>query len=199
MVGVGSTGRGALVLDLVGLGGDNGHTTMTTMNVRDSVPEDIAYLVELRQQLQAPDWWLEGWPRERDIAVIAQNEAGDCIGAAWCRRESVSQVIAGVSEGYRRQGVAETLLHALADRAAPLGVSVLHATVWNSNTGALRLAQKVGFVERSRIADRTELLWNVSDVAIQSGGVTLPRRARRFDGNRSPALGRRPPEPHLPL
>ncbi|MFL5797043.1 MAG: GNAT family N-acetyltransferase [Actinomycetota bacterium] len=187
------------MLDLVALGGDNGHTTMTTTSVRDSVPEDIAYLVELRQQLQAADWWLGGWPREGDIAVIATNEAGDRIGAAWCRRESVPQVVAGVSEDYRRQGVAETLLHALADRAAALGVSVLHATVWNSNTGALRLALKVGFVERSVVADRTELLWNLSDVAIQSGGVTLPRRARRFDGTRSPALGRSPPESHLPL
>jgi RimJ/RimL family protein N-acetyltransferase len=85
--------------------------------------------------------------------------------------------------------VAEALLHALADRAAALGVSALHATVWNSNTAALRLALKVGFVERSRVADRTELLWNVSDVGIQAGGVTLPRRARRSDGQGPPALG----------
>jgi hypothetical protein len=78
---------------------------MTTINVRDSVPEDTAYLVELRRQLRAADWWLEGRPREGDIAVIATNEEGDCIGAAWCRRESLPRVIAGVSEAYRRQGV----------------------------------------------------------------------------------------------
>jgi len=165
---------------------------MTTIKVRNSVPEDIACLVELRQQLQAADWWLEGWPREGDLAVIATNEAGDCIGAAWCHRETMPRVVAGVSEGYRRQGVAEALLHALADRAAALGVSVLHATVWDSNIAALRLAHKVGFVERSRVGDRTELLWNVSDVGIQSGGVSLPRRARVFDDNGPPPPGRKP-------
>jgi hypothetical protein len=77
------------VLDLVSLGRDNRRRPMTAINVRDSVPEDIAYLLELRQQVQSADWWLEGWPREGDIAVIATNEAGDCIGAAWCRRETI--------------------------------------------------------------------------------------------------------------
>lgn len=174
------------MLDLVMLAGDNGQTTMTNINVRDSVPEDIAYLVELRRQLRAAEWWLEGWPREGDIAVIATNEVGERIGGAWCRRESIPKVIAGVSESYRRRGVGEAVLHALADRATALGVSVLHATVWNSNAEALGLALKVGFVEHSRLADRTELLWNVSDVAIRAEGVKLPARARRSDSKGPP-------------
>jgi hypothetical protein len=69
---------------------------------------------------------------------------------------------------------------------------VLHATVWNWNAAALGLALKVGFVEHSRVADRTELLWNVSDVVIQAEGLTLPRRTRGVDGQGAPALGGKP-------
>lgn len=57
----------------------------------------------------------------------------------------------GVLDGYRRMGIAQKLIEAACKTAGSHGEKLLTLFVWENNTGALRLYQRLGFCELQRV------------------------------------------------
>ena len=106
--------------------------------------------------------YVEGWPREGDFGMVAEDETGP-IGAAWCRTFSpddpgfgyigpeIPELTIAVAPSRRGGGVGTALLDALINRARSNGVAVLSLSVEDGNE-AVRLYERVGF----RPAQRSE-------------------------------------------
>jgi RimJ/RimL family protein N-acetyltransferase len=98
-----------------------------------------------------------GWPRPGDVGVIAEDDAGEPLGAAWCRAfppedsgfgfvaAEVPEVSIGVVAAARGQGIGRRLLQALADEARRRGVGKLSLSVEVDNH-ARWLYADLGFV-----------------------------------------------------
>lgn len=101
--------------------------------------------------------YVDGWRRAGDLGVIAEDDEGEPIGAAWCRRfsaedpgygfvaEDVPEVCIGVVAQARGRGVGRALLKALIEDAARGGIERLSLSVESDNP-ALRLYEDLGFV-----------------------------------------------------
>ena len=84
-----------------------------------------------------PDFahYVEGWPRDGYVGVVAEDEHGEPVGAAWYRHlsdddpgygfidPSIPEVTIGVVARRRGQGVGRDLLEALAAEASRAGVT----------------------------------------------------------------------------
>jgi GNAT superfamily N-acetyltransferase len=139
--------------------------------LREARSEDLAFL---RQVLGwAANWrsneivgaviadpavsrYVDGFGRAGDEGVVADDEQGDPIGAAWYRYFSevepgfgfiaahIPEVAVAVAPGSRGRGVGTALLQALADRARREGLSALSLSVEEGNQ-AVRLYERIGF------------------------------------------------------
>jgi RimJ/RimL family protein N-acetyltransferase len=101
--------------------------------------------------------YVRNWPQPGDVGVIAEDEAGDPLGAAWCRAfpaddpgygfvsPEVPEVSIGVVATARGQGIGRRLLEALADEARRGGVGRLSLSVEVDNHARLLYAD-LGFV-----------------------------------------------------
>ncbi len=109
----------------------------------------------------------EGWPREGDIGVIAED-AGSCIGAAWLRRFSDDELLPAddpdipvlaiaVEAGHRGRGVGHALLGELLRAARACGVAEINLTTGLFNEAALRLYRAHGFQEVYRRGDAVKM------------------------------------------
>ena len=93
----------------------------------------------------------EGWGRESDLVVIAEDE-GRAIGAAYCRLmrgygyvdDDTPEVTIGVESSYRGRGIGGRLLDALADLAGRKGFERLSLSVEADNP-ARRLYERAGY------------------------------------------------------
>jgi ribosomal protein S18 acetylase RimI-like enzyme len=111
----------------------------------------------LDEALRAPHvaQWIEGWGRDGDLAVVAVDDDGAPVGAAWCRGmtswtygfvDAATPVVAiAVDEARRGRGIGTALLAALASAARNAGARALSLSVSRENP-ALRLYERVGFV-----------------------------------------------------
>jgi ribosomal protein S18 acetylase RimI-like enzyme len=137
--------------------------------------------------LAAPELlhYVEGWPRRDDRGVVAElsRHQGDLptgtpVGAAWLRYLTVDdpgygyvdddtpELIIGVEEPFRRQGVGRSLLSALAVDAQAADIEQISLGVERGN-GAVALYRDMGFETVSeRDGDRVMLL--------RLGGVSTP-------------------------
>ena len=107
--------------------------------------------------------YLSGWGRPGDTALIAEDETGARLGAAWYRLfsdeepgfgfvdTSTPELSIGVRADARGGGVGTRLLEALADRARADNFRALSLSVEVDNP-ALRLYERAGFrvIERSK-------------------------------------------------
>lgn len=121
-------------------------------------------LPPLAEALRAPHvaQWLDGWMRAGDRGVLAVDDDGTPLGAAWCRAlgpwtygyiDDATPVVAiGVDPAHRGRGIGTSLLAALADDARADGVRALSLSVGRANP-ALRLYERVGYV---RVVDEPE-------------------------------------------
>lgn len=112
----------------------------------------------LDEALRAPHvrQWLDGWGRDGDLAILAVDDDGAPIGAAWCRRfglatdgfvdDDTPVVAIAVEPAHRGRGVGTALLAALAEAARAAGVRALSLAVSRRNP-ALRLYQRMGYVD----------------------------------------------------
>ena len=102
--------------------------------------------------------YVDGWPRPGDGGVVAVDDDGTPIGAAWWRRftaddpgygfvdEATPEVAIGVEAPWRGRGVGEALLRAPRQAARDHGIARLSLSVERDNP-ARRLYERLGYVE----------------------------------------------------
>jgi ribosomal protein S18 acetylase RimI-like enzyme len=100
--------------------------------------------------------YIEGWGRPGDAGVIAEDEDGVPLGAAWYRRftqaehgygflaPEVPELTVAVAPQNRGRGVGTALLEALVERAEAEGAPALSLSVEDDNP-ALRLYERLRF------------------------------------------------------
>jgi ribosomal protein S18 acetylase RimI-like enzyme len=105
--------------------------------------------------------YVEGWPREGDAGVIAEDEEGRPIGAAWFRlfdprdpgygfvAGDIPEVSIGVLSGRRGGGIGDTLLTELENEARRRGLRRLSLSVEIANR-ARNLYRRHGYREVAR-------------------------------------------------
>ena len=100
--------------------------------------------------------YVVGWPRPGDFGVIAENDSGEPVGAAWCRLFSaghpgygfisrdVPEVSIGVVAPARNSGVGRSLMAGLIDEARRRNIERLSLSVEVDNF-AKHLYASLGF------------------------------------------------------
>jgi ribosomal protein S18 acetylase RimI-like enzyme len=144
------------------------------MRLRPAALDDAPFLVRMLHEacLWNPEWerwpieeimtddhlrrYIEVWGREGDAAVIATDEAGRRVGAAWYRLFSeeepgygfvdsrTPELSIAVLPEWRRRGVGRALLNALKERAKSEGFPALSLSVSTENP-AVSLYERLGF------------------------------------------------------
>jgi [ribosomal protein S18]-alanine N-acetyltransferase len=108
--------------------------------------------------------YVEGWGRAGDVGLIAEDEAGARVGAAWYRlftddehgygflSPSIPEITIGVSRAVRGRGIGTTLLAALIECARQSGHPALSLSVEEDNP-AVRLYERLGFLRVGQVAN----------------------------------------------
>lgn len=150
---------------------------MSTFTLRPAAPSDGAFLADM--VVEAANWrqgaarprpdvladpvsrgYIAGWQRPADRGVVAVDEGGRPVGAAWYRLFSVEQrahgfiatgvpeLIIGVRPLWRAQGVGRALLQGLAEVARSAGFARLTLSVEHGNfAGVLYRSEGFAVVE----------------------------------------------------
>jgi ribosomal protein S18 acetylase RimI-like enzyme len=99
-----------------------------------------------------------GWPKPRDLGVIAVDEGGTPIGACWLRfftdedhgygfvAADVPEVGIGIDAKWRGKGIGRVLIRAIAARAKAAGIAKISLSVEKDNFAA-NLYRSEGFVD----------------------------------------------------
>lgn len=100
--------------------------------------------------------YVVGWPRPGDLGVVAEDDDGVPLGAAWCRllppedrgygyvAPDVPEVSIGLAPHARGAGVGRRMLEALIDQAREHGFERLSLSVELDNP-AMHLYRRLGF------------------------------------------------------
>jgi ribosomal protein S18 acetylase RimI-like enzyme len=150
-------------------------TTHHSSSFREATPADAAFLEQMCYEAAFPvgegeeqevrptfeeamdtPWvreYVEDWGRTGDYGVIARDESGTPVGAAWYReytRDDTEKIppyelSIAVTEGYRGQAVGEGLLERLIEQAKTDEITELSLQVKEDNAAAKRLYEKFGF------------------------------------------------------
>jgi GNAT superfamily N-acetyltransferase len=146
---------------------------MTGFSIRPAVSGDAGFLVDML--VAAVNWlpertwsrervmadrslahYVSGWMRSGDFGVVAVDQAGGPVGAAWLRYltaaapgfgyvdDDVPELTIGVVEPWRGQGVGRALLRAVLAAARERGVGAVSLSVERANFAA-RLYAEEGF------------------------------------------------------
>ena len=114
--------------------------------------------VEVAMQSPGTAHYVTEWPRPGDGGVVAVDDDGTPIGAAWWRQftaddpaygyvdDETPEVAIAVVAGRRGGGIGEGLLRALHDAARQAGLRRLSLSVQRANF-AMQLYERVGYVE----------------------------------------------------
>lgn len=109
--------------------------------------------------------YLASWGRRDDFALVARDEGGRKLGAAWYRLFPESEpgygfvdadtpeIAIAVVPDRRGTGVGGALLRALTDAARSNGFDAISLSVQKSNHAAMRLYEKSGFVRHRADGD----------------------------------------------
>ncbi len=159
------------------------------MEVRDAGRADRPFLEEMLRE--AAMWrgneyagdvlgdphiarYVGGWGKDGDTGVVAQDERGQPIGAAWYRffapeehgfgfiSQDVPELTVAVRPGARGREVGTALLEALIVRARRAYVRALSLSVEEDNP-ALCLYQRLGFVPIRRVGNAVTMQLDLPD------------------------------------
>jgi ribosomal protein S18 acetylase RimI-like enzyme len=146
------------------------------IRIREADADDLAFLIETlgwavcwRDNEIDPavvvgpsvSRYADGFRRSGDAGVVAEDESGHSVGAAWYRyftvnepgfgfvSPNVPEITIGVAPEVRGRGVGSALLTALIDLAANNECSALSLSV-EIDSPALRLYEKAGFRDIGR-------------------------------------------------
>lgn len=145
---------------------------MPKITIRPATAADQAFLTDMlveaanaphyretREQLLAnpqKTHYVTDWPRPTDLGVVATNEAGQPLGAAWLRyfpaedpaygfvNESIPELAIGVIATERGKGLGRQLLRAIATKARESGATHISLSVDRENP-ALHLYKSEGY------------------------------------------------------
>jgi GNAT superfamily N-acetyltransferase len=149
-------------------------------NLRPAIADDLPFMREMLYEAAAVGWtlhgreappvsevlahpsnarYLDGWGRDGDAGVIAEDAEGAAIGAAWYRlfapdergdgivaEPGVPEIAIGVRGDERGRGVGDALLRALLQTARDAGFARLALSV-DADNPARRLYARCGYVE----------------------------------------------------
>ncbi len=183
------------------------------MTIRPARSEDVPFLAEMLAEASFPPGieprptaaqtvadpragrYLREWGRPGDVAVIAEDDAGNGLGAAWYRRlpanqpgygfvaDDVPEIAIAVAPDQRGQGVGGELLAWLIETARASGERALSLSVSAQNPVARRLYERAGFVRAGGTDDHPTmvLILTASEVGFPDGtGWPDWQRAYRF-------------------
>jgi len=118
--------------------------------------------------------YLDGWGRSGDGGVVAIDESGRRVGAAWYRLfaqddrgygfvdEHTPEITMAVEPSARGRGLGEALMHALVAAAQQEGLRALSLSVEKDNVRALRIYTKLGFRRVGREDNAWTMLYSSS-------------------------------------
>jgi ribosomal-protein-alanine N-acetyltransferase len=106
------------------------------------------------------------------VALLAQSEGGEPLGfvIARCAADEAEILTMGVVPSRRRCSVAEKLLGEVAGRLSGRGARNLHIEVAESNSAALGLYEKIGFMRSGRRRD-----YYAAQGGLREDAVTMTR------------------------
>jgi ribosomal protein S18 acetylase RimI-like enzyme len=119
-------------------------------------PEAKRLPIRLILRLPPMGYYIQGWGRDGDTALLAVDEDGKRVGAAWYRffpsdapgygflDETTPEISLAVAPEWRRQGIGEALLTGLIQMAQEQQVSALSLSVAKANPARF-LYEKCGF------------------------------------------------------
>jgi ribosomal-protein-alanine N-acetyltransferase len=123
--------------------------------LRFAIKEDLQrLLVLMRSAEEAPHWTDSAYfKRIEENSVLLANIDRHLVGAViFCGASpgewEVENIV--VDRAVRKQGIAQAMLRELATRAKERGGIRIHLEVRESNTPAIALYRKIGFVETTR-------------------------------------------------
>lgn len=120
------------------------------LTLRDMTHEDLDVIVELEKILFSPPWSLESFeyeleqPYSESYVVVC----GDRIVAyfmMWSLFDEMHILNIAVILEYRRKGIARWLLETFIEKSQQNQIRIIHLEVRESNVGAIRLYEKIGF------------------------------------------------------
>lgn len=122
---------------------------LAVYSINGKIPADTPPLETVRNH----PWfsvYVEEWGRKGDYGLIAVDENGKDVGAAWYRNYSNKELpenllSIALEADHQGQGVGRTLLRNLMLHAAQDGRAEISLTVEPENTNARRLYERLGF------------------------------------------------------
>lgn len=118
--------------------------------------------------------YVSGWMRPDDLGVVAVDQAGNLVGAAWLRylpaadpgygyvRDDVPELTMGVVSAWRGNGVGRALLREVLAAARAVGVLAVSLSVERANVVAARLYASEGFRTVESFDDADTMLAELS-------------------------------------
>ena len=100
--------------------------------------------------------YVQGWPRPTDLGVVAVDDKGEPVGAAWLRTfdatdpgygfvaADIPELGIAVTASWRGRGVGSTLLRAVQEQAWRAGITTISLSVERANP-AMRLYISAGY------------------------------------------------------
>ncbi|HEX8094150.1 GNAT family N-acetyltransferase [Jatrophihabitans sp.] len=169
---------------------------MTGTRIRSADPGDRPFL--LAMLVEAANWngqllltpaeveadpalahYISGWGRPFDFGVVALNDAGEPMGAAWARSfdiddpgygfvaKDIPEISMAVVTAFRGQGVGTRLLAALIREARGRGHDALSLSVEDGNPARI-LYERAGFLRHSRNGNSDTMLLKATAGALGS-------------------------------
>lgn len=126
--------------------------------------------------------YISGWGRSGDTGVVAEDEQGQPLGAAWYRffspeehgfgfvSQDVPELTVAVRPDARGRGTGTALLEALLARARTAHVSALSLSVEEDNP-ALALYRRLGFVCIGRVGNALTMQRDLAEKAASSSAA----------------------------